>query len=89
MKAVVRCQLTDRQPGALGAAAVWSRAAWRSGPRASSLLGYGNASPGSRAGQRHINDQMDRYSRKELKPVHLTRAEIAAHLEESVALSYP
>jgi hypothetical protein len=60
-----------------------------SGPRANSLLGYGNSSPGARSADRHVNDQFARYSRKELKPVHLTRAEVAANLEESISLSYP
>ena len=29
------------------------------------------------------------YSAKQLKPIRYTRAEVAANLEESVALSYP
>jgi acyl-homoserine-lactone acylase len=59
------------------------------GPRAQSLIGYGNASPGSRGGLVHVNDQFDRYSRKELKPVRLARSDIEANLEESVRLSFP
>ena len=59
------------------------------GPRANSLIGYGNASPGSRAAARHVNDQFPLYSQKQLKPVRLTRADIVANIEESVTLSFP
>lgn len=46
--------------------------------RAMSIVGYGNA---SRAGSPHRTDQLQLFSRKELKPVWRTRAEVEAHLE--------
>lgn len=46
--------------------------------RARSIVGVGNA---SRAGSSHRTDQLERLSRKELKPVWRTRAEITANLE--------
>lgn len=46
--------------------------------RAMSLIGYGNA---SRAKSPHRTDQLRHFSRKELKPVWRTRAEVEAHLE--------
>ena len=46
--------------------------------RARSIVGVGNA---SRAGSPHRTDQLELLSRKELKPVWRTRAEIMAHLE--------
>lgn len=45
---------------------------------AMSLVGYGNA---SRAGSPHRDDQLTLMSRKELKPVWLTRREVEAHTE--------
>jgi len=46
--------------------------------RARSIVGVGNA---SRAGSPHRTDQLELLSRKELKPVWRTRAEMMAHLE--------
>jgi acyl-homoserine-lactone acylase len=46
--------------------------------RAMSLIGYGNA---SRTGSPHRVDQLPLYSRKELKPVWRTRADVEAHTE--------
>jgi acyl-homoserine-lactone acylase len=46
--------------------------------RARTLVGYGNW---SQRGSKHRTDQLELYSRKELKPVWLTRAEVLAHLE--------
>jgi len=46
--------------------------------RARSIVGVGNA---SRAGSPHRTDQLELLSRKELKPVWRTRAEITANLE--------
>jgi acyl-homoserine-lactone acylase len=46
--------------------------------RARTLVGYGNW---SKRGSRHRTDQLELYSRKELKPAWLTRAEVEAHLE--------
>jgi acyl-homoserine-lactone acylase len=50
--------------------------------RARTLVGYGNW---SQRGSKHRVDQLDLYSRKELKPVWLTRAEVEAHLEKREA----
>jgi acyl-homoserine-lactone acylase len=47
--------------------------------RAMTLVGYGNA---SRAGSPHRTDQLSLMSRKQLKPVWLTRAEVEAHTEK-------
>jgi acyl-homoserine-lactone acylase len=47
--------------------------------RARTLVGYGNW---SQRGSRHRLDQLQLYSRKELKPVWLTRAEVEANLEK-------
>lgn len=46
--------------------------------RAMSIVAYGNA---SRSGSPHRTDQLQLFSRKELKPVWRTRAEVEAHLE--------
>lgn len=46
--------------------------------RARSLVGYGNW---SQPGSKHRTDQLELYSRKELKPVWLTRPEVEANLE--------
>jgi acyl-homoserine-lactone acylase len=46
--------------------------------RARTLVGYGNW---SQRGSRHRTDQLELYSRKELKPAWLTRAEVEANLE--------
>jgi len=46
--------------------------------RARSLVGYGNW---SQRGTKHRTDQLALYSRKELKPVWLTRAKVEANLE--------
>jgi acyl-homoserine-lactone acylase len=50
--------------------------------RAQALLGYGNW---SQPGSRHRTDQLKLYSRKELRPVWRTRAEVEAHLESREA----
>lgn len=47
-------------------------------PRASALLGYGNA---SRAGSPHRMDQFRLLARNQLRPVWFTRAEVEANLE--------
>jgi acyl-homoserine-lactone acylase len=47
--------------------------------RARTLVGYGNW---SQRGSKHRTDQLELYSRKELKPVWLTREEVLAHLEK-------
>lgn len=46
--------------------------------RARTLIGYGNW---SQPGSKHRTDQLGLYSRKELKPAWLTRADVEAHLE--------
>jgi acyl-homoserine-lactone acylase len=46
--------------------------------RAEALLNYGNW---SRKGSKHIDDQLPLASRKELRPVWRTKAEIEANLE--------
>ncbi|MEO5579209.1 MAG: penicillin acylase family protein, partial [Gemmatimonadaceae bacterium] len=46
--------------------------------RAMSIVAYGNA---SRRGSPHRTDQLGLFSRKELKPVWRTRADVEAHLE--------
>jgi acyl-homoserine-lactone acylase len=46
--------------------------------RAKALLSYGNS---SQRGSPHHTDQLSYYSRKELRPVWRSRAEIEAHLE--------
>jgi acyl-homoserine-lactone acylase len=51
--------------------------------RARTLVGYGNW---SRRGSKHRTDQLELYSRKELRPVWLTRAEVEAHLERREAV---
>jgi acyl-homoserine-lactone acylase len=52
--------------------------------KAKALLSYGNA---SQPGSPHIGDQMALYSRKELRPVWRTRAEIEANLERREILN--
>ena len=47
--------------------------------RARTLVGYGNW---SQRGSKHRTDQLALYSRKELKPAWLTRAEVEANLEK-------
>lgn len=47
--------------------------------RAMSLIGYGNA---SRLGSPHRDDQLPFLSRKQLRPVWMTRAEVDAHTEK-------
>jgi acyl-homoserine-lactone acylase len=46
--------------------------------RAEALLGYGNW---SKTGSRHVEDQLPLLSRKEMRPVWRTRAEVEANLE--------
>ncbi|HVQ29896.1 MAG TPA: acylase [Vicinamibacteria bacterium] len=50
--------------------------------RARALLGYGNW---SQPGSKHRTDQLELYSKKELRPVWRTRAEVEAHLEKREA----
>ena len=50
------------------------------------LVGYGNW---SQRGSKHRTDQLELYSRKELKPAWLTRAEVEAHLERREAFGLP
>ena len=50
--------------------------------RAQALLGYGNW---SQPGSKHRTDQLELYSKKLLRPVWLTRAEVEAHLENREA----
>jgi len=61
-----------------------------SGPKAKSLLGYGNATPYSRGGDvfLHINDQFEMFANKQLKEVLLERADIEANLEERAYLEF-
>lgn len=47
--------------------------------RAMAALGYGNA---SQPGSKHTSDQLQLFSRKELRPVWLSRSEIEANLEK-------
>lgn len=47
--------------------------------RAATLLSYGNA---SQPGSPHVGDQLELFSRQELRPVWRDRAEVEAHLEE-------
>jgi len=56
------------------------------GAKAKSLIGNGNASPGSRAAAKHVNDQNLLFSEKRLKDVWRKREDILAHLEEYVEL---
>jgi acyl-homoserine-lactone acylase len=49
------------------------------GPRAQTLLAYGNA---TRPGSPHVRDQLPLLARKEMRPVWRTRAEVEANLEE-------
>lgn len=49
------------------------------GPRARTLLSYGNA---TRPGSPHVRDQLPLLARKEMRPVWRTRAEVEANLEE-------
>jgi acyl-homoserine-lactone acylase len=51
--------------------------------RARTLVGYGNW---SRRGSKHRTDQLELYSRKELRPAWLTRADVEAHLEKREAV---
>lgn len=53
-------------------------------PRAVGLLTYGNA---SRAGSRHVGDQLPLFSRRELRSLWLTRAEVEQHLADRERLS--
>jgi acyl-homoserine-lactone acylase len=53
--------------------------------RAQALLSYGNS---SQPGSPHRGDQLELFSRKELRPVWRTRAEVEAHLETREVLSY-
>lgn len=50
--------------------------------RARALLAYGNW---SQPGSKHRIDQLELYSRKEMRPVWFTRAEVEAHLESREA----
>ena len=50
--------------------------------RAQALLGYGNW---SQPGSKHRIDQIELYSKKQLRPVWLTRAEVEAHMENREA----
>lgn len=52
--------------------------------RAQVLLSYGNS---SQPGSPHRGDQLELFSRKELRPVWRTRAEVEAHLEAREVLS--
>ncbi len=52
--------------------------------RARVLLSYGNW---SQPGSRHRGDQLELYSKKELRPAWLTRTEIEAHLERREVVS--
>jgi len=54
--------------------------------RAHGLLSYGNASQPHSA---HRGDQLELFSRKELRPFWLTRDEIEAHLESRTTLTRP
>ncbi|HEV2149702.1 MAG TPA: penicillin acylase family protein, partial [Longimicrobiaceae bacterium] len=49
------------------------------GPRARTILAYGNA---SQPGSPHVGDQLPLLARKEMRPVWRTRAEIEANLAE-------
>lgn len=49
------------------------------GPRALSILSYGNA---SQPGSPHVGDQLPLLARREMRPVWRTRAEVEANLEE-------
>lgn len=53
-------------------------------PRAVALLSYGNS---SQPGSSHNGDQLELYSRQELRPVWRERAQIEAHLEEREVLT--
>lgn len=53
------------------------------GPRAMSLLSYGNA---TQAGSPHVGDQLQLFAIKQLKPVWRTRTEIDKNLEKSETL---
>jgi acyl-homoserine-lactone acylase len=54
-----------------------------SGPKAMSLISYGNA---TQPGSAHVGDQLRLFAEKKLKPVWRTRAEIEAHLEKKETL---
>ena len=56
------------------------------GPKAMSLISYGNA---SQPGSAHIGDQLSLFAEKKLKPVWRTRAEIDAHLEKREDIRRP
>ncbi|MEW5928653.1 MAG: acylase [Gemmatimonadota bacterium] len=49
------------------------------GPRAQTLLSYGNA---TQPGSPHVRDQLPLLARREMRPVWRTRAEVEANLEE-------
>lgn len=53
------------------------------GPRAMSLISYGNA---SQPGSAHVGDQLPLFAEKQLKPVWRTRAEIEKNLEKKETL---
>lgn len=56
------------------------------GPRAMSLISYGNA---TQPGSPHIGDQLQLFAEKKLKPVWRTRAEVEANLEKKEAIRRP
>lgn len=53
------------------------------GPKAMSLISYGNA---TQPGSTHVGDQLRLFAEKKLKPVWRTRTEIEAHLEKKETL---
>lgn len=53
------------------------------GPRAMSLLSYGNS---SQTGSPHVGDQLQLFAEKQLKPVWRTRAEVEKNLEKRETL---
>jgi acyl-homoserine-lactone acylase len=53
------------------------------GPRAMSLLSYGNA---TQSGSPHVGDQLPLFAKKQLKPVWQARADVEKHLEKKETL---
>lgn len=54
--------------------------------RAKVLLSYGNS---TQPGSPHVGDQLELFARKELRDAWLTRDDIEAHLEDSLAITEP
>lgn len=56
------------------------------GPRASTLITYGNA---TQPGSPHVGDQLTLFAEKKLKPVWRTRAEVERNLEKKETIKHP